>query len=131
MIGSTRNVQAWAHAAPVDLRKGFEGLYGLVSRDLGRDPLSGDLFLFVNRSRTRAKVLFWDGTGLCLYQKRLEQGRFACLWKSEAGEPLDLTVTELGLFLEGSQWVERVRLSPERFTPTAFSDQSRILKDIH
>jgi transposase len=120
MIGSTRNVQAWAHAGPVDLRKGFEGLYGLVSHGLGRDPLSGDLFLFVNRSRTRAKVLFWDGTGLCIYQKRLEQGRFACLWKSAAGEPVDLTVTELGLFLEGSQLVERVRLSPERFTPTAF-----------
>jgi transposase len=100
--------------------EGFEGLYGLVSHGLGRDPLSGDLFLFVNRSRTRAKVLFWDGTGLCIYQKRLEQGRFACLWKSAAGEPVDLTVTELGLFLEGSQLVERVRLSPERFTPTAF-----------
>jgi transposase len=131
MIGSTRNVQAWAHAGPVDLRKGFEGLYGLVSHGLGRDPLSGDLFLFVNRSRTRAKVLFWDGTGLCIYQKRLEQGRFACLWKSAAGEPVDLTVTELGLFLEGSQLVERVRLSPERFTPTAFIDQWRIRKDMH
>jgi hypothetical protein len=53
------------------------------------------------------------------------------LWKSEAGEAVDLTVTELGLFLEGSQLVERVRLSPERFTPTAFIDQWRIRKGMH
>ncbi|MFN8938517.1 MAG: IS66 family insertion sequence element accessory protein TnpB, partial [Acidobacteriota bacterium] len=48
----------------VDMRKGFEGLYGLVRDELGRDPLSGHLFLFANRSRTRSKLWFWDGSGL-------------------------------------------------------------------
>jgi len=71
----------WAHARPADLRKGYDGLYGLVTEGMARDPLSGDLYLFVNRERTRAKVLLWDGTGLCIYQKRLEEGRFASLWK--------------------------------------------------
>jgi transposase len=79
MIGSTRSLRVWAYPAPADLRKGFDGLSGLVTR-LGQDPLAGDCFLFVNRLRTRAKVLLWDGTGLCVYHKRLEQGRFAALW---------------------------------------------------
>jgi transposase len=72
MIGSTRNLRVLAYPAPADLRKGYNGLSGLVSQDLGTDPLSGDCYLFVNRKRDAAKVLMWDGTGLCIYQKRLE-----------------------------------------------------------
>ena len=54
----------------VDLRKGYDGLFGLVKQGLGRDPLSGDLFLFVNARRKGCKVLVWDCTGLCISQKR-------------------------------------------------------------
>jgi len=61
---------------PVDMRKGFEGLYGLVRDQLGSDPLSGNLFLFSNRTRTRLKALTWDGSGLWVCAKRLEKGRF-------------------------------------------------------
>ena len=68
MIGSTRNLRVWAYPAPADLRKGFDGLYGLVVSELERDPLSGDCFLFTTGVRTRAKGLVWDGTGLCIYQ---------------------------------------------------------------
>ena len=53
------------------MRKGFDGLYGMVSMHLEHEPLSGDMYLFVARNRKRAKVLMWDGTGLCLYAKRL------------------------------------------------------------
>ena len=63
MIGSTRQVSVWAYGTAADLRKGFDGLSGLVSQGLGRDPLSGDCYLFVNATRKRAKVLLWDGTG--------------------------------------------------------------------
>ena len=63
MIGTTRSLRVFAYAAPVDLRKGYDGLYGLVVGDLERDPLTGDCFLFVNRNRTRAKVLVWDVRG--------------------------------------------------------------------
>ena len=115
MIGSTRQVSVYAYGGPVDMRKGFDGLTGLVEQELGRDPLSGDLFLFVNRDRRRAKVLLWDGTGLCLYSKRLEQGRFACLWREPAGARLRLSLTELHLFLEGSKLVGKVELSPPVF----------------
>lgn len=61
MIGSTRQLSVYAYGAPVDMRKGFDGLSSLVERELGRDPLSGDLFLFVSRTRRLAKVLLWDG----------------------------------------------------------------------
>lgn len=83
MIGSTRNLRVFAYAQPADLRKGFDGLFGIVTSELSRDPLDGDCFLFVNRARSRAKVLLWDGTGLCIYMKRLEHGRFACLWDDD------------------------------------------------
>jgi transposase len=115
MIGSTRQVTVWAYGAPADLRKGFDGLSGLVSERLAKDPLSGDCYLFVNATRKRAKVLLWDGTGLCIYAKRLEQGRFACLWREAEARVVRLTMSELQLFLEGSTLVGRVTLSPAPF----------------
>ena len=115
MIGSTRQVRVHAYASPCDMRKGFDGLSALVQQGLGRDPLSGDLFVFTSRNRRRAKVLLWDGTGLCVYAKRLEQGRFACLWQETGVAALQLTVNELQLFLEGSTLVGRVQLSPPIF----------------
>ena len=115
MIGSTRQVAVWAYGAPADLRKGFNGLSGLVTERLRHDPLSGDCYLFVNATRKRAKVLLWDGTGLCIYAKRLERGRFACLWREAAARVVRLTMSELQLFLEGSTLVGRVALSPAPF----------------
>lgn len=113
MIGSTRVVKVWAYARPADLRKGYNGLFGLVQGELGRDPLSGEMFLFVNRRRTSSKVLFWDGTGLCLFCKRLETGQFAELWRrGESRAPIALTSAELTLFLEGCELVGRRALSP-------------------
>jgi len=112
MIGSTRNLRVFAYAAPCDMRRGFDGLRGVVVRELRRDPLSGDCFLFTNRRRTTAKVLHFDGTGLCIYSKRLERNRFACLWADTPGEPVRLTMTELALFLEGSRLAGRIPLSP-------------------
>ncbi len=118
MIGSTRNLRVFAYGAPADLRKGFDGLYGIVMAELGRDPLDGDCFLFVNRARSRAKVLLWDGTGLCIYMKRLERNRFACLWdEAESHASVELTMSELALFLEGCEGVGRISLSPKQIRP--------------
>jgi transposase len=57
----------------------------------------------------------WDGTGLCIYQKRLEQGRFASLWAGEGGGNVELTQSELALFLEGSKYVGKMSLSPKKY----------------
>jgi transposase len=112
-------LRALAYAAPVDMRKGFEGLWALVSQQLGRDVLGGELFVFVGRDRRRAKVLYFDGTGLCLLHKRLEQGRFACLWQNPAGSSLALSPAELQLFLEGCALVGTRPLSPPALTASA------------
>ena len=71
MIGSTRAVRVWAYAAPTDMRKSYEGLGAIVRNDLGRDILAGELYLFTNARRSRAKVLLLDGTGLCIYMNQL------------------------------------------------------------
>ena len=127
MIGSTRNLRVWAYPAPADLRKGYDGLYGLVVSELGHDPLSGDCFLFTNRVRTRAKVLVWDGTGLCIYQKRLERGRFAPLWeRAVTGGAIELTMSELALYLEGSRLAVRVALSPPKYSHKAVAKVSHL-----
>ena len=117
MIGSTRQVTVYAYRAPVDMRKSFDTLTALVAQGLQRDVLSGDLFVFVNKTRRRAKVLFWDGTGLCLFAKRLEKGHFAAPWSRPGEGPLSLTINELELLLEGSELVWKVPLSPTPWTP--------------
>jgi transposase len=76
MFGLGLATKIYIAVEPVDMRKGFEGLYGLVRDQLGQDPLSGHLFLFTNRSKTRLKALVWDGSGLWVCAKRLEKGRF-------------------------------------------------------
>jgi transposase len=120
-----RRVTVYAYAQPVDMRKGFDGLTALVTEGLHRDALSGDAFIFVSRNRVRAKVLHWDGTGLCIYAKRLERGRFARLWRDEGDAPITLTVSELDLFLEGSTMVGRVTLSPPPVTQFSLASDRR------
>lgn len=125
MIGSTRRVAVHAFTAPVDMRKSFDALSALVTQGMGEDLLSGDVFLFVAKNRKRAKALLWDGTGLCLYAKRLEKGRFAALWGAADGAPVRLTVSELALFLEGSELAGKVPLSPAPFLLSEGSNRLR------
>ena len=116
MIALLPGRRVFAYAGPVDMRKGYDSLAALVVQDLERDVLSGELFLFVARNRVRAKILVFDGSGLCLFAKRLEKGRFACLWRGRRGGVLRLSRAELALFLEGSQVVGRKGLLPEELT---------------
>jgi len=116
MIASTRNVSVFACPMPTDMRKGYTGLFGLVRDVLSQDPLNGHLFLFVARNRKSAKVLLYDGTGLCIYAKRLQEGLFVAPWERGGEGAVRMTHSELMLFLEGSQAV-RVALSPSAFFP--------------
>jgi transposase len=122
ILGTSRAVRVFAYSEPVDLRKGYDGLYGLVKQGLKRDPLSGDLFLFSNRRRRGCKVLVWDGTGLCVFQKRLERGRFASLFREDA-RAVELTASELALFIEGCELVARRTLSPGVVKPIALAEE--------
>ena len=84
----------------IDMRKGFEGLFGLVRDHLGEDPLSGHLFLFTNRTRTRLKTLVWDGSGLWVCAKRLEKGRFH--WPQDGNaQSITMRPEELAMLVNG------------------------------
>ena len=83
------------------MRKGFDGLYGAVRDQLGQDPLSGHLFLFSNRTRTRLKALVWDGSGLWVCAKRLEKGRFRWPTPAEKQHSVTMRVEELALLVNG------------------------------
>ena len=89
MISAGRAVSVWAFPDPADLRKGYNGLYGLVKQGLGRDPLSVDMFLFVNRKRSSCKVLVWDGTGLCILAPRARPLRSALASGARRCAPAD------------------------------------------
>lgn len=115
MITGSRSVRVLAYDEPVDMRKSFDGLSAIVRDRLGADPLSGQMYLFVSRNRKRAKVLLWDGTGLCVYAKRLEQGRFSAPWLCGSEGPLRLTMSELQLLLEGMELRGKLPLSPSPY----------------
>jgi transposase len=104
---------------PIDMRKGFDGLYGLVRDHLCQDPLSGHLFLFTNRPHTRLKVLVWDGSGLWVCAKRLERGRFG--WPAANGSrSVTMRPQELAMLINGMDLKQaRPRKNWMRRTPAA------------
>jgi transposase len=99
MINVSAATQVFLALAPADLRQSFNGLYGAVQGQLQQDPLSGHLFVFTNRSRTRVKVLYWDGSGLWVCAKRLERGRFT--WPEGSGPSRKVRAEELTALLSG------------------------------
>ena len=126
MIGLPRTVRVWAYGRATDLRKGYNGLVGLVKEGFARDVLDGELFLFVNGRRTGCKVLLFDGTGLCIFMKRLERGRFADLWSGRDGQAVRLTASELALFIEGCTLVGKKALSPPAITANELAVADRV-----
>lgn len=105
-LGTTGRI--WVCVEPVDGRKSFDGLAALVSTQLRRDPLSGDLFVFKNRRGDRLKILAWQGDGFALYVRRLERGTFRFpLGDSDRAE-VSVTATELAMILGGVE-LHRVR----------------------
>ncbi|MDZ7613826.1 MAG: IS66 family insertion sequence element accessory protein TnpB [Flavobacteriaceae bacterium] len=89
------------YCIPADMRKGFDGLSGLVINKLGQDPLSGDIFIFINRTRTLVKILVWDQTGFAIWHKRLEQGTFELPPVEKQQSSVEITRQKLMLLLEG------------------------------
>ena len=112
MLTASRALSVWAYTEACDMRKSFHTLAAIVEQQMKRVVLTGDLFVFVSADRTRAKVLYFDGTGMCLFSKRLEKGKFSPLWNRKKEGGLELTPSELGLFLEGSELAGRLPLSP-------------------
>ena len=122
MISAGPATRVFVALEPVDMRKGFDGLHGLVAHQLQEDPRSGHLFVFTNTQRNRLKILHWDGTGLWVCAKRLEKGRFS--WPSPPqdlqGGKVRLTAAGLarllggnGLCINRATWKAPFKTSPQ------------------
>jgi transposase len=101
MIGFGSATRVYLAAGATDMRKGFDGLYGMARDRLGIDPLSGHLFVFCNGRRNRLKVLYWDGSGLWICNKRLEKGRFSWPTQGDAQGRVRMSSEELTLLISG------------------------------
>lgn len=99
MFALSAATRVFVALTPTDMRRSFNGLFGLVQEQLQMDPLSGHLFVFTNRTRNRIKILFWDGSGLWCCAKRLERGRFS--WPAGPGVSKALRAEELGALIGG------------------------------
>ena len=105
MLSLSPATRVFVALRPVDGRKSFNGLYTLVKETLQQEPTSGFLFVFVNKAGNRLKVLFWDGSGLCLFCKRLERSTYQ--WPTGEGPSRWLRPEELQLLIHGIQGVPR------------------------
>jgi transposase len=109
MIGLPRGVEVYLFGEPCDMRRSFNTLTLVVEQKIAKTLTAGDLFVFVSADRKHCKVLYFDGTGLCLFAKRLKSGHhFPAPWKMKRAQ---LTLSELALFVEGASAV-REKLSP-------------------
>jgi len=102
MLSFHAQLKVFVATSPCDLRMSFNGLWNAAQQQLGEDPKSGALFAFTNRRRNRIKILYFDGTGVIVLAKRLEEGTFS--WPQSAGEPnakLRLAPQALQLLLDG------------------------------
>lgn len=91
------HVKVFVYDKPTDMRKSFNGLFTMVKHVMGENPLSGHLFVFINRRGNFIKVYYFDRSGYCIWSKRLEQGTFR--WQAKAPTPMQWT--DLILLLEG------------------------------
>jgi transposase len=110
VIGPTGTVRVMVATRPVDFRKGAEGLAALVREDMHADPFSGAVYVFRAKRPDRVKLIYWDGTGVCLFAKRLENGRFC--WPNMRDGVIRLTAAQLSALLEGLDW-KRVHAAHE------------------
>ena len=101
LFGISGSARLFLYCLPADMRKGFNGLGGLAANKLGQNPLSGDIFIFVNRTRTMIKILVWDQTGFAIWYKRLEQGTFEIPQIEKTQNSVEISRQKLMLILEG------------------------------
>lgn len=101
MLSIPANVCVYLCTTPTDMRKSFDGLHSLVLQVFQRDPLTGHLFLFVNRRGDRLKILWWDRDGLAIFYKRLEAGTYQLPSASDDSEGVEIDATDLAILLNG------------------------------
>ncbi len=114
MLSIPTDTRISLYTSPVDMRKSFNGLLGVVRNTLDADPLDRHLFVFLNRTNTLAKILYWDGDGFAIWYKRLETGTFRFPSRTGESNSIEITRSGLSMILEGidlSQLPKRKRFS--------------------
>jgi transposase len=101
MLTISSSCRYFLYQGQADMRKGFDGLCGVVRNELGKDPLSGEVFIFMNKRRNQVKVLLWEGDGFSMYYKRLEKGTYELPSWNEDTRCAELKSDELILILQG------------------------------
>lgn len=101
MLSFTTSQRYFLYPGPVDMRKGFDSLSGLVTSQMRHSLTSGDVFIFINKNRNKIKLLVWDRSGLVIYYKRLEEGTFEMPLAEEGATSLSMSWDRLVLLLEG------------------------------
>lgn len=101
MFGIDTSTKVFLYGKPCDMRKGFNGLFGLVQNEMELNPLSGYLFVFISKDRNKVKILFWDKDGLVLYYKRLGKGTFKRPTANIYAPNSELTQEEIYMILRG------------------------------
>jgi transposase len=101
MLTLPPSVKIYVATQPVDARKSFDGLAALVEAEFGLSPLSGHVFVFLNRRGHVAQMLFWDRSGFCIVKKRLEAGTFHLTRQGDGALHVEIDAAELALMLEG------------------------------
>ncbi len=112
MISPPAGARVYLAMTPCDMRKGLDGLAAQVQSVLKADPFSGALFIFRGKRGDYLKILAWDGSGMCLFAKRLEAGRF--VWPPIVEGRLQLTAAQMALLVEGIDWRRTVAPEPVR-----------------
>lgn len=107
MIQVVPGTKVYLACRPVSMRYGFDGLSAKVAEGLKGDPFSGHLFIFRSKQGDYLKILYWDGSGPCLFAKRLEKGRF--VWPPMVDGALQITPSQLALLLEAIDWRRTVQ----------------------
>ena len=101
MLNLSPTTRIWICTAATDMRKGFDGLCGLIRQGLSSNPLSGEVFVFRNKSADRVKILTFEGDGLAIYYKRLEAGRFHFPLAADGNRKVTLRAADLLMLLDG------------------------------
>ncbi|NKN39770.1 IS66 family insertion sequence element accessory protein TnpB [Agrobacterium sp. a22-2] len=124
MIGPSGAVKVMIATKPVDFRKGAEGLAALVKAEMGADPFSGTIYVFRAKRTDRIKLIFWDGSGVCLVAKRLEDGEFH--WPRMQDGAMHLTAAQFSALFEGLDW-KRVHAVGGRYRQRGLGRSYRVL----
>jgi transposase len=114
-------IRVHLYGEPCDMRKSFDGLSALVRNALGRDPMDGSLYVYVNRKATQMRVLYFDRSGYCVWGKRLEAGKFLSDWGAVRTREMDWT--GLKLMIEGIEIGRRRKRLDLRALPSTMVDQ--------